>query len=211
MACTSLQCHFTACTEATLGILPEATSQNKSITDIKVDNTYFDNAIEDNFHVLIGGVVNENSLYQRINFSQCLFRGTAGNTLDCVRIEVDDTGNFVTSGKKLKDISFNQCEFTQAKSRGIQAMGLNNSSDNVEVSNLAISDCIFSDNNYRNLSTLTGTAISVSVHDLTVSNNIFMADENPGRNVVIQSLSNTDTVERSVSCTGNNLPMAICH
>ena len=199
------QSHFTACTVASLAVTPDGSAQNNKITDIKVDNCYFDNAQSGSVQVLLGGSVGAGGLYQRINFSQCLFRGTTGEAEYCVLIRVTDAGSF---DRLLKDITFDQCEFTQAERQGLYVRG--SSAGYLEVSNLIISDCTFSLNNYGNNAALLGSGFNVEVYDLTAVGNVFYADEYPAATAANWILSNAATNTHSVLVSNNNFSQSNC-
>ena len=196
------QCHTTGGLQSSLSITPPGTSDNHTITDVRVINTYFDNAITQGQHVLIGGSVTSNtSLYQDIFFSTCKFRGTQGGTSDCVKIAVDNT-NAGTFSDSFKEVSFDQCEFIQAGNRGLSILG---STDNcLEVENLIVSNCFFGDNNHNNVAALIGGDAYIEARGASIIGCNFDTSRNTLKNSVQLSLSDTTTYNHSLVLTSNN-------
>jgi hypothetical protein len=196
------QCHTTGGIESSLSVTPAGTIYSNTITDIRVINTYFDNAIGQTQHVFIGGAVTSNTrLYQDIFFSTCKFRGTQGGTSNCVKIAVD-ASSIGTYTNLFKEVSFDQCEFLQAGIRGLIVEGAGNT--RLEVENLIVSNCFFGNNNYNNVASLSGGDAFIEARGVTITGCNFDTSQNPLRSSVQLNLSGATAVNQSLVLTSNN-------
>lgn len=213
------QCHWTDCVY-TIGIVPEAVPDSHVILDIHVTNCYFDgpSTLTSNpINVLIGGTVRETvtmasgvtrtSVYEKIKFIGCTFRGDT-RARHGVDISVTDADSWWDNGnRRLEDIIFNGCMFGQAQRSGLFISGAATSPTNtfVEPYGVIVDGCAFYDNASISPGGV-GTAINAQAESIIVSNNAFLQDNGTSDFVVnlIPSDAGDDAGPASIVVTGND-------
>jgi hypothetical protein len=189
-------------------INPDGTNVGNIIAAILVTNTYFDQANTRCLNIVgstanAGGGVTKTGFYQNISFVNCYFRGGAvqDSGVTYVPFLVGISVSSVSSNG-LKNITFERCNFRQAKTAALISSGT--ASGKVEVDNLQILDCIFSDNAADGA--VTNSAITGEVISTNVSGNTFKADLNASTRYVqfnISSASMTSQVTNNDLANGN--------
>ena len=186
---------------------PDATRQNNKITDILVNNCYFDDPGSGGTGVRIGGSVSYGGIagdgtYKNIKFTNCLFRG-ASRANSGLSVSVLDAGGFAAS-EELKAISCVSCTFRQYLNNAIGVNGENSSA--LEAAGLIIDSCFFDNNNTGGTTTTSG--LRIEADSCVISNNIFESDINAAQRII--DITNGGSDIGSVVLIGNNFANVNC-
>ena len=217
------QCHWTECVY-TLGIVPEGVPDSHVAMDIHVTNCYFDGpatGTPDPANVLIGGTVRETvtmasgairtSIYERIKFVGCTFRG-ASLAQRNVEIRVTDGDSWWDSTtRRLENIIFGACMFGQSKRSGLFIAGAATSPTDtfIEPLGVVVDGCAFYQN-ARDNPTGIGSAINAQAGSIIVSNNAFLPENGTSDFIVnlIPSDAGDDAGPGCIVVTGNDFSKA---
>lgn len=187
-----------------IACLPTGVTGKNIIDTILLDTCYFDENYT--YCAYLGGTVATGGRYQHIKFDNCYFRAS-NLSENGLRVEITDSGTFVSSGGAVEDITITGGAIRQATSRGILVVG--SGSSKLEPYGFIVNAVDFRDNNFGNTA-LNGTAISAACESLVVSNCEFHADANAGTNIVQATLSDLASNQPTFICTGNNFSFVNC-
>ncbi len=206
------QCHFTASADSQLFFNPGGNYYINAITDVKVQNCYFDNGKGHggmDAYVKVGGTLTTDmKIYQDILFSNCKFRCENGGARNSVMVKID-TGTLTASeieafSKTTKNLSFDQCEFLQSYKSSLIVYG--SSQGYLTWRSISVTDCFFEDNNYEgdNLnSDISGDAASWTINGCT-----FAPSHNEMDNCIKLDTSDADTYSKAILLSSNNFGQA---
>ncbi len=192
--------HTRDCNHA-VKVNPDGTATKNVIDSLFFSNCYFDENYL--YNVWLTGSVSSGGRYQVISFDGCYFRGTGGESTNCVRVGVSDGGSFTGD---VFGFTFNGGSMRQADSTAALIQGSSNSF--LEVYGVCFAGVYFDDNNFGGAATT--TAIQCEAETLTVTGCTFGQDITAGTQVVQANLSGPNSSEPSFVAVGNDFSKNNC-
>jgi hypothetical protein len=191
-------CHFNSMNYA-IHIETDGVTE-KFITDIKIQNCYFD-ALQATTNVWLDGSLDgiSDTYYQNIEFDNCLFRGGTSATRN-VLMRVTDVSTFVSSGKKIKNISFNNCNFRQTTT---QAVLIDGDPNYIEPYDVVFNSCVFAEHNSGGSAATSG--VQAEAESVLITGCLFLADDTATDKVIQCTTSLPNSNQPSFIVANNDM------
>lgn len=164
------QTHIQSCNRA-LSFRPNNATTNRVITDVKVQNCYFDDPIGDGAsNVTVYGTLYENTLFQEIHFYNSLFRGANIAEYGISVVVGLDSG----VSNSIRGVSVHNCVFREHTNCGINVSGP--SAGYARLSELTVDGNLFESENESG--TFDNSAVTANCKNLFFCNNIVRDEVN---------------------------------